>query len=347
MNRGRLFWCAGAAALCAAIWFGLPILRESAPEAYGKLSGIFGIPASDAPEKPEGAETPAEEDWELAEAEEGRAEPLATPPAAPTIPETPTVAQAPHAPAAATPPRAPDNDPDEPRPPTSPAPNWGVAAAAKTGIFDASGAKRGWIPAGSIVAWTRRTTIPSQPGKTFAECYLLRSSGWQPETFLADTADLVLFEGATYEETDPAQRKAAGEYFSLLGRYETLRAAAEARTATARRNPHEEEYRAAKAKFDDVQNEVNAIMARVRWSDTHDLPGGVRERGQLLQRAQALRPVQNEAHRQFNPIREKWEAWEAAHPASAAPPVSTPDMRLLEKELDRLRPEVAKFVPGL
>ncbi len=348
MKRFWISWCVVAAALCGAIWFGLPAMRESAPDAYRGLAGLFGITPA-APVSPVAPVAPAAPVSPVAPV--ASVAPVAK--VAPVTPAAPVAPVAKVAPVASVAPVAPvakaaPVTPEEPQLPPSPAPNWGVVSSAKTDTFDSTGAKRGTIQAGSAVAWTRRSTLPSQPGKTFAECFLLRNGEWHPAAFFVATSDLVLFEGVAYEETNPAQRDAAMEYFTLLGRYETLRAAAEARAAAERQNPYEAEYRAAKAKFDEIQTEVNAIMERVRWSDTHDLPGGIRERGQLLQRAQALRPVQNEARRAFNPIREKWEAWEAQHPNSGSnAPVSTPDMRLLEKELARLRPEVAKFVPGL
>ena len=105
-------------------------------------------------------------------------------------------------------------------------------------------------------------------------------------------------------------------------------------------NPYEAEYRAAKAKFDTLQTEINEVMAELRRSD------GARRQA-LMQRAQALRPKQTAALREFNPVKERWQAWENEHPdAGEAAIEETPEMRALQAELDRMRPSVS-FISGL
>ncbi|MBR1608796.1 MAG: hypothetical protein IJ678_04180, partial [Kiritimatiellae bacterium] len=225
---------------------------------------------------------------------------------------------------------------------------WGVIVT-NSFCYDPALKRLGRLPGGTVVAWTGKRATPI--GEV-ADVYVMRNREWQPNPRALLVSDLILFEGATYAETDPSQRDPVIDWCAAYGKLEQLRAdAAKASSGPVAGNPYQQEYDAAKTKFDSVQNEVNAVMSKIRWSDTHELPGGLRERGELMRRAQALRPLQNDARRAFLEIEGKYNSWAETEgrkrESSSAASDRALRMKMLEEEMERLRPAVQSVVPGI
>jgi hypothetical protein len=173
---------------------------------------------------------------------------------------------------------------------------------------------------------------------------VLRDLEWQPRTVVMETADVLLFD-VPYKDTDRTQRDAIIDYCTAYGRLEALRAAA---VPSRGLNPHEAQYRAAKAKHDALVREIGELKRKEKISQRQDLPGGREERQRVLARLRDLKGEQVRDDAVFNPIRDKWVAWEQAHPEIDSSMVSTtPEMQEQMDAMARLKPVVEKICPGL
>ena len=348
------------------LWFGIPALHARAPATYAALAAnLTGREHVFSVRGPDGADAVgvAGPFWKKAPALPAAA--ASSSPAAPARPDARRLAGAAASPqevAAVAPGAAPgaavttnvyaslaDVPPgmqvgsvpppaaDDPRAALNEDPGFGWAVLVRGApYFDKEMRRLGTLPGGSVVA---PRTVVVKDGVEVASCRILvaKTRKWRTDYVVMRTEDMIRFE-VPYAETDPAQRDAAIDYFTVNGRLEALRDRARAALPT---NPFESEYRAAKEKYDELQTEINAVMAELRRSE------GSRRQA-LMQRAQALRPKQVAARQEFDPVRQRWEAWESEHPDAAEAEIpETPEMRALQQELDRLRPSVSSFISGL
>jgi hypothetical protein len=137
------------------------------------------------------------------------------------------------------------------------------------------------------------------------------------------------------------------------------------------KNPYEAEYRAAKAKHDELMARVSENKKKLQWSQTHDDP----KRGQYLAEGRTLAAEQREDNKVWMPILTKWQQWESAHMTptdtsasgddagfgrvSARPRVAIPgkddvvtvdetaSMKALREQMEALEPTVHAIVPEL
>ena len=322
MIRFLVRWLIVAALGSAAAWFGPPVLRERAPRVYGFAASAFArLPAPSAVVGRLRFARDRSEDQSAGSGSDADSGQVVSHGA-----DTPGVSASGAA-----------------EPPAPPLP-WGVVKAAAP-FFDSSMHRLGTLPGGTPVVWTDRRDSTSGP---VAECQPKLNGQWRSVSVIVLESDLALFD-EEFEDADPARRDALVAYFAASAKLEKLRADAEARIEAARRNPHERDLAEAKSALDKVQAEANAVNEKVRWSNTHDLPGGSDERGRLLHRANEIRVEQAGARARFDEVSAKWKAWADDHPAppSGTRPPDTPAMRALAEEMDRLRPLASKLVPGL
>ena len=218
---------------------------------------------------------------------------------------------------------------------------WGVLVR-DADFFDPKMKKLGTLPGGTVVE--HMTVVRKDEGEVVS-CRVLRNLEWAPRAVVFYTADLVRFDGVTYADAPRRERDAVIDYCTASARLESLRGAQQPKRG---KNPYEEEYREAKEKHDAFQKHVNEVNAKIRYSNTHNLPGGPSERARLMQEGRVLRSRQVTEDAAFKPIRDKWADWEKKHPESLVRPVrETPEMKELQQILDRLRPTVQELCPGL
>ncbi len=218
---------------------------------------------------------------------------------------------------------------------------WGVLVR-DAAFFDPQMKKLGTLPAGSVI---EHMTVVKKPEGEVVSCRVLRNLEWKQRAVVFFTADLVRFDGVTYADAPRKERDAVIDYCTAAGKLEALRAAQQPKRG---KNPHEAEYQAAKAKHDAFQKRVNEVNSKIRWANTHDLPGGPTERARLLQEGRNLRGQQVAEDAAFKPIRDKWTEWERKHPEQHWRPVKeTPEMKELQKIVDKLRPAVQQICPGI
>ncbi len=218
---------------------------------------------------------------------------------------------------------------------------WGVLVR-DADFFDPQMKKLGTLPAGSVI---EHMTVVKKPEGEVVSCRVLRNLEWKQRAVVFFTADLVRFDGVTYVDAPRKERDAVIDYCTAAGKLEALRAAQQPKRG---KNPHEAEYQAAKAKHDAFQKRVNEVNSKIRWANTHDLPGGPTERARLLQEGRNLRGQQVAEDAAFKPIRDKWTEWERKHPEQHWRPVKeTPEMKELQKIVDKLHPTVSQLCPGL
>lgn len=218
---------------------------------------------------------------------------------------------------------------------------WGVLVR-DADFFDPQMKKLGTLPAGSVI---EHMTVKKLPEGEVVSCRVLRNLEWKQRAVVFFTADLVRFDGVTYADAPRKERDVVIDYCTAAGKLEALRAAQQPKRG---KNPYEAEYQAAKAKHDAFQKHVNEVNSKIRWANTHDLPGGPTERARLLQEGRVLRGQQATEDAAFKPIRDKWADWEKRHPEQQWRPVKeTPEMKELQKVVDRLRPAALQVVPGL
>ena len=217
---------------------------------------------------------------------------------------------------------------------------WGVVVT-NSFCYDGSLRSIGKLSGGTVVAHMTKAT---RNGREWVSCKVLRDLEWQARTVVLETADVRLFD-VPYKDTDRAQRDAIIDYCTAYGKLEALRAAAVPHRG---RNPHEAEYRAAKAKHDALSKEIGELRQKERLSQRQDLPGGPEERQRVLSRLRELKGEQARDNAVFNPIRDRWVAWEQAHPQIDPSMVSTtPEMQEQMDAMARLKPVVEKICPGL
>ncbi|MBQ6103747.1 MAG: hypothetical protein IJL06_08760 [Kiritimatiellae bacterium] len=218
---------------------------------------------------------------------------------------------------------------------------WGVLVR-NADFFDPQMKKLGTLPAGSVV---EHMTVVQKPEGEVVSCRVLRNLEWKQRAVVFFTADLVRFQGVTYADAPRKERDVVIDYCTAAGKLESLRAAQQPKRG---KNPYEAEYQAAKAKHDAFQKHVNEVNSKIRWANTHDLPGGPTERARLLQEGRVLRGQQATEDAAFKPIRDKWTDWERKHPEQPWRPVKeTPEMKELQKIVDKLRPTVVQLCPGI
>ena len=218
---------------------------------------------------------------------------------------------------------------------------WGVLVR-NADFFDPKMKKLGTLPGGTVIE--HMTVVRKDEGEVVS-CRVLRNLEWAPRAVVFFTADLVRFDGVTYADAPRRERDAVIDYCTASAKLEALRAAQQPKRG---KNPFEEEYRAAKAKHDAFQKHVNEVNSKIRWANTHDLPGGPTERARLLQEGRVLRGQQATEDAAFKPIRDKWTDWEKKHPQQNWRPVKeTPEMKDLQKIVDKLRPTVVQLCPGI
>ena len=218
---------------------------------------------------------------------------------------------------------------------------WGVLVR-DADFFDPQMKKLGTLPAGSVI---EHMTVVKKPEGEVVSCRVLRNLEWKQRAVVFFTADLVRFDGVTYADAPRKERDVVIDYCTAAGKLEALRAAQQPKRG---KNPYEAEYQAAKAKHDAFQKHVNEVNAKIRYSNTHNLPGGPTERARLMQEGRNLRGQQVAMDAEFKPIRDKWTEWERKHPEQHWRPVKeTPEMKELQAIVDRLRPAATQICPGI
>lgn len=239
--------------------------------------------------------------------------------------------------------------------------------------YDARGRKLGSMPGGTVV----ENLETAQAGDILV-CKTLvfhpKKRIWQETAVWFEASDLVLLN-APYQDLPRAERDALVDYCAAKGAwidaYNKLAAKVVARWNAAHKNPYEAEYQAAKAKHDALMERIRENDKKIKWSQTHDDP----KRPAYLREGQKLAGEQRDDARVWNPIRQKWQAWEDEHggsdddgpgsydPAPVRPgpnPVvripgngeaveirETPDMEAWRAKMDELAPVVRAIAPDL
>ena len=208
---------------------------------------------------------------------------------------------------------------------------WGVLVR-DADFFDPQMKKLGTLPAGSVI---EHMTVVKKPEGEVVSCRVLRNLEWKQRAVVFFTADLVRFDGVTYADAPRKERDIVIDYCTAAGKLEALRAAQQPKRG---KNPYEAEF----------QKRVNEVNSKIRWANTHDLPGGPTERARLLQEGRNLRSQQVAEDAAFKPIRDKWTDWERKHPEQHWRPVKeTPEMKELQAIVDKLRPAAQQICPGI
>ena len=341
---------------CALIWFLLPLLRKVSPGTYyGIAANVTGrdFVVSDA--KPEQIAHPF---WRAAKTNDGAKGGDNAQSVAGSAPNTGSgkkgkkgdVAETASNVAAAvrnaiggSAPEEPVDEGPDPRAAKNADPGYGWGVLVRNAdFFDPKMKKLGTLPGGTVV---EHMTVVQKPEGEVVSCRVLRNLEWQPRAVVFFTADLVRFDGVTYADAPRRERDAVMDYCTASAKLDALRAAQQPKRA---KNPFEEEYRSAKAKHDAFQKHVNEVNSKIRWANTHDLPGGPTERARLLQEGRELRGRQVAEDAAFKPIRDKWTEWEKKHPQQNWRPVKeTPEMKELQQIIDKLRPAVVQICPDL
>lgn len=177
--------------------------------------------------------------------------------------------------------------------------------------YDARGHKLGTMPGGTAVE--NLETV--QLGDTLV-CKTLvfhpKKRIWQETAVWFEASDLVLLN-APYQDLPRAERDAIVDYCTAKGQwvdaYNKMAARVVAKWNASHKNPYEAEYQAAKAKHDALMERIRENDKKIKWSQTHEDP----QRPAYLRAGQKLAAEQREDARVWNPIRDKWQAWEREH----------------------------------
>ena len=177
--------------------------------------------------------------------------------------------------------------------------------------YDARGHKLGTMPGGTAVE--NLETV--QMGDTLV-CKTLvfhpKKRIWQETAVWFEASDLVLLN-APYQDLPRAERDAIVDYCTAKGQwvdaYNKLAARVAAKWNASHKNPYEAEYQAAKAKHDALVERIRENDKKIKWSQTHEDP----QRPAYLRAGQKLAAEQREDAAVWNPIRDKWQAWEREH----------------------------------
>ena len=239
--------------------------------------------------------------------------------------------------------------------------------------YDARGHKLGTMPGGTAIE--NLETV--QLGDTLV-CKTLvfhpKKRIWQETAVWFEAADLVLLN-APYQDLPRAERDAIVDYCTAKGQwidaYNKQAARIVAKWNAAHKNPYEAEYQAAKAKHDALVERIRENDKKIKWSQTHEDP----QRPAYLRAGQKLAAEQREDAAVWNPIRDKWQAWEREHdtgdgydggdngpvrvkpganptvriPGSGetVPVPETPDMQRFREQMEALEGTVRAIVPDL
>ena len=177
--------------------------------------------------------------------------------------------------------------------------------------YDARGNQLGFLPGGTVV----ETIETANAGKKLVcktRFFHPVKRLWQDDEIWFEATDLLLLN-APYQDLPRKERDALVDYCTAKGKwmdeYGRLAEKAVAKYAADHKNPYEAEYRAAKAKHDELMARVSENKKKLQWSQTHDDP----KRGQYLAEGRTLAAEQREDNKVWLPILTKWQQWESAH----------------------------------
>ncbi len=352
-----------AACLSGLIWYGLPILKDRAPQHYAKIATLYGTsgkatssnPATTKPadviarinrvvgggndqrgpsagETPEVTNTPSGADVRPAPSGTTTNRSAATEKGHPHVQPTPETGSVTRTETT--------NDVGQPEDPLmalnkDPGYDWGLVVT-NSFAYDAEMKRIGIIAGGTIVS---RKRSELKLNGYVAECFYIKDRLWQYETLYLYEADLVMFKG-TYEQADVEQRSLLVDYCRTLAEYETLRA--EAHRAAIRRNPHFNAYRTAVDEYNEFVKKGQTLRSQAEQATGP-------QRTRLTDELRKLRAQEATQLQKFKDVQSRYEAWKQEHLGDDRNPRigRTVEMQNLENKLNAMRPRVQEMVPGL
>ena len=328
------------------VWFGLPVMKDRAPSAYGRLAAIaadntVGTRLSAAVESVEQTveknvktisdNLPRVEIPEIKvelpkvfSREETKSTSTTTnlvttqdenPPVIAEIVETPPDTKS-----------ALNEDPGYP---------WGIVVT--NSFYYDSKMNRIGIFAGGTVVECKQSEV--QIDGYVSECFYLIDRSWQPETVYLYEADLVKFD-ITYEVANVAQRDMLIEYCRVKGLLEELRG--KAYKEALRKNPYFEQYKTATDAYKDFAQKTRTVK------EEFDLASDAR-RGVLMDQLRRYKAEEVVIVQRYKALKEQYETWKSQNIGDEKTPriTKTVEIQNLENKLNAMRGTVQEIVPGL
>lgn len=328
------------------VWSGLPVLKDKAPSAYGRLVAIVmdetvGTRISTAVESVEQTveknvkaisenlpsvqipeiklELPKVFNPEKTESTSTTTNLLTTPDENPPVIDE--VVEVPPDTKAAL-----NKDPGYP---------WGIVVT-NSFYYDSKMNKIGILASGTVVECKQSEV---QMNGYVSECFYLINRSWQDDTVYLYESDLVRFD-ITYQDADIAQRDMLIEYCQVKGRLEELRV--NAYKEALRKNPYFTQYKT-------VNDEYKAFTQKTREVKEAFDTASDNRRSVLADQLRRYRAEEAEIMQRFKAIKESYDAWKLQNIGEEKTPriTKTVEMQNLENKLNAMRGTVQEIVPGL
>ncbi len=333
--------------LAFVVWFGIPVLKEKAPSAYGRLVAVVtdGTVGNRISEVVETIEKKLEQN---VKAVSENLSPIEIPEIKVTIPpilnseesqdvgstlsnsltspngnfpvveDVGEIAQDPMA--------ALNSDPGYP---------WGIVVT-NSFYYDSKMNRMGILAGGTVVE--RKQSKLEIDGQV-AECFYLIDRTWRNETLYLYESDLVMFECA-YQAADKTQRDILVEYCRTRGMLEELRG--KAYKEALRKNPYFEQYR-------NVSEELKTFTQKARQTkEAFDLASD-EKRSVLMDQLRRYKAEETGIMQRYKAAKEPYDTWKAQNIGEEKTPriTKTVEIQNLENRLEGMREAVQELVPGL
>lgn len=313
------------------IWFGLPLLKDHAPEAYNHLQRFFSSNAKiekamthifTKTEQTSKAFMPSKafsnilpvdrEDNEFVSVIEGHKKVSAL-----TVTEKQKLAK---------------NDPffalNQ-----DPGYAWGIVMT-NSFVYDTEMKRIGIFLGGTVIS---RKRLKATKNGYISECFYLKKREWESETIFLYENDLVIFD-CTYEEADVEQRNLLIKYYRTLAQYEEKRA--QAYKQALRRNPHFDAYKQS-------INDYNAFFRRAKDANAALSQSAGPARAKLIDELRNCRANEPSVISRFKETKKRYYAWKEEHIGNGehVKIPKTSDIQELETALQTMRPSVQMIIP--
>lgn len=214
---------------------------------------------------------------------------------------------------------------------------WGIVVT-NSFYYDAKMQRIGILAGGTIV---ERKGSELQMDGQVAECFYLIDRSWRYETIYLYESDLVMFD-VTYQDAEKTQRDLLVEYCRMKGLLEELRG--KAYKEAIRKNPYFEPYKIATTEYKAFAQKAREAKEELDTATTTSA-----RRSVLIDQLRRYKAEETEIVQRYKAVKDQYDTWKSQNIGDEKTPriSKTIEMQNLENKLNAMREAVQALVPGL
>ncbi len=212
---------------------------------------------------------------------------------------------------------------------------WGIVVT-NSFYYDSSMQRIGILAGGTVVECKQSQV---QVDGYVSECFYLIDRSWHYETVYLYESDLVKFN-VTYQGAEKTQRDTLVEYCQTKGLLEELRS--KAYKEALRKNPYFEQYKT-------VTEEYKAFAQKARQTKEEFDQAKEARRSVLMDQLRQYKADETAIMQRYKAVKEQYDTWKSQNIGEEKTPriSKTIEMQNLENKLNAMRESVQGLVPGL